>query len=350
METIQLRKERIKWIDCTKGVAILLVILGHTLTGGKLGLPLRGVIYSIHMPLFFIISAATYHASKSGSQYLHNMRSAAKHLLIPALGLFLFELIYNTLWQSPASALQGDYWINQLLRLLWASGTTFTLAGRSIVRVGLWWFLVALFVGRSIFDVIQWKLSGWKVPLICAVISVIGVLIGQFQRLPFSLDIALAIQPFFYIGFNLKKVDFSKHVARNLLLFGAVWLFTLWLTFPNFYTMTYLELAARRYPLYPICFICSLAGTLLVCQICFFATTKFKTLTRPLCFIGMQSLVLMVIHSADELLRNLWNVEASQFVSAALRIGIDLLLLALWMLSVSFFKKFRAYIKKKNTV
>lgn len=41
---------RIEWIDIAKGIGILLVILGHTIA-----LKYSKVLYTFHMPLFFII-------------------------------------------------------------------------------------------------------------------------------------------------------------------------------------------------------------------------------------------------------------------------------------------------------
>ena len=45
-------KQRISWIDVTKGIAIYLVILGHSL----IGLKVNDYIFAFHMPLFFIAS------------------------------------------------------------------------------------------------------------------------------------------------------------------------------------------------------------------------------------------------------------------------------------------------------
>ena len=47
--TETLPKKRIAYIDVAKGIGILLMILGHTMTSGW-G---KDVIYSFHMPLFF---------------------------------------------------------------------------------------------------------------------------------------------------------------------------------------------------------------------------------------------------------------------------------------------------------
>lgn len=42
-------KQRIGWIDVTKGIAILLVILGHSLVGLKI----NDYIFAFHMPGIF---------------------------------------------------------------------------------------------------------------------------------------------------------------------------------------------------------------------------------------------------------------------------------------------------------
>lgn len=58
-------KDRLPWIDITKGIAIILVVLGHVVTSfynsgllndSKLFELVYNFIYSFHMPLFFFIS------------------------------------------------------------------------------------------------------------------------------------------------------------------------------------------------------------------------------------------------------------------------------------------------------
>lgn len=52
--------QREKWIDVVRGGAILLVVIGHS------GCPeiLYNLIYSFHMPLFFVISGYLYNYDK----------------------------------------------------------------------------------------------------------------------------------------------------------------------------------------------------------------------------------------------------------------------------------------------
>lgn len=47
---LQSRAERIAWVDGLRGIAILLVVLGHV------NPPFKKIIYGFHMALFFIIS------------------------------------------------------------------------------------------------------------------------------------------------------------------------------------------------------------------------------------------------------------------------------------------------------
>ena len=51
---------RIDWIDLTKGIAIFLMVCGHT----SIPLSISNWIWSFHMPLFFIISGILFNATK----------------------------------------------------------------------------------------------------------------------------------------------------------------------------------------------------------------------------------------------------------------------------------------------
>lgn len=68
---MSLSKERIKWIDCVKGIAIILVIIGHSISISLV----RGLIFSFHMPLFFILSSMTFKCSKDINEYKIKQKS-----------------------------------------------------------------------------------------------------------------------------------------------------------------------------------------------------------------------------------------------------------------------------------
>ena len=89
--------KRIDWIDYSKGIAILLVIFGHTISSGgsQLEQALRGSIFSFHMPLFFILSCITFKLSTEDSQFMKKTEKACEHLVFTALFLYGLRLLIN---------------------------------------------------------------------------------------------------------------------------------------------------------------------------------------------------------------------------------------------------------------
>lgn len=83
-------KERILWIDVARGIAILLVVLGHCI--GNLYNPGNRFILAFHMPLFFFLSGMCISESViSANNYLVKK---VKTLLVPqaVLGILNFTL------------------------------------------------------------------------------------------------------------------------------------------------------------------------------------------------------------------------------------------------------------------
>lgn len=54
MSEVVRRGGRIEWLDSARGIAIILVVLGHCI--GYIDDPLNKVILSFHMPAFFFLS------------------------------------------------------------------------------------------------------------------------------------------------------------------------------------------------------------------------------------------------------------------------------------------------------
>lgn len=57
-----LSRERVHYIDVARGIAIILMVLGHILEVETIG---RELVFSFHMPLFLIVSG--YFFSDKGS-------------------------------------------------------------------------------------------------------------------------------------------------------------------------------------------------------------------------------------------------------------------------------------------
>lgn len=90
MNIFYINPNRIDWIDVAKGIAILLVIIGHTV---QFGSATRNVIFSFHMPLFFILSGYTFRLVDDFPAFLQRLKKLIRHLIYPSLivsGLDIF--------------------------------------------------------------------------------------------------------------------------------------------------------------------------------------------------------------------------------------------------------------------
>lgn len=73
-------KQHAIWIDILKGVAIILVVVGHNATQN-----ITDFIFCFHMPLFFLLSGFTF-SPKPIKQYIHK---STKRLLVPYIFFFV---------------------------------------------------------------------------------------------------------------------------------------------------------------------------------------------------------------------------------------------------------------------
>ncbi len=316
-------KERIDWVDCARGIAILAVIVGHGVDGIW-----RAMIFSFHMPLFFLLSGRTSRASKDRKEWMKKIKKAWRQLIIPAIVVYLLRTGVS-IWQDVNLLGDASYWKGVLCTFFFASGVEIgnsgIFGGIAVEAMGIPWFFFALFFGRSLYDYFHLACSKRQLLLLCGATSVVGVVLGMVQWLPFSLDIALAVQPFFYLGDWLKGVEIEKGSWKLLIVFGVVWLSTLALEYPDWSQWTYLELAWRRYPLYPLCYVTAAAGSLFCCEVSVFLV-KLGDVVRPLLFLGKNSLIMLCIHIMDYLWHPLCYGGGPALFSLFLKLCVDSLI------------------------
>lgn len=334
MENI--KKNRIDWIDLTKGLAILLVIIGHSTLIGTPESIVRGIIFSVHMPLFFMLSSITFQYSSTFEQFLLKIKKSARHLLIPILFVWCFLIVYEVI-TSPDTSLNLSYFKLKIYTLFFTSGVDIMYADMIIPAIGIPWFFMALFIGRTIFDYIQMTFHPNQLPIICSLVTLCGVLCGCVLWLPFSLDISFATVLFFFAGYKLKSYDMTKHSFCNSLLrivfYLILWLFTLWLTFPNPDNWTYLEFACRRYHTFPVCYMTAFFGTMFFIELSHLLS-KAKPLSTPIIYIGKNSMYLLLVHCLDTIFSKYFANYPNQFIQALARVICNLIIFAIVMLII----------------
>ena len=311
------------WIDCARGIAILLVIVGHTISG-----VLSGAIYSFHMPLFFIFSGITSKFSSTNKAFVAKTERSFKHLMGPFFLIYVIQTIIYLL-RHLSNIFQDrsfltDYQYQMILSGIFSSGVSISVLNATVLYVGVIWFFPALFFRKTLFDYLHLKLKTKQLLLYCLLFSILGILIGQIQPLPFSFDIVLAILPLFYIGSH-----FDNFRIKKSLLYSFLW--GLFLIITYVLGKCTLELAPRRYPAYPLCFITAVLGTLMVSEFSVICC-NYRLLSSPLQYIGENSLYLLCIHTLEwDYLTKLWQIHSNQYICTIIRVILALILFFIFM-------------------
>lgn len=208
------QKKRIDWIDTCKGIAIMLVILGHCITRmGSTGIEgiINLLIYSFHMPLFFFISGMNLKLEYSFKEFLIKR---IKGILFPAY-IFVFILLTYKLFDT-----HGAYGKN------FNAYHMFLMTNNSIV--GEYWFLSALFIGEMFCFAILKSVKNTK--LIIGV-SLLSAFIGITEKiffdlpLPFYMEVGAVSVFFIVMGYLYKKkTNNSQAKWKEIILVGILFL------------------------------------------------------------------------------------------------------------------------------
>lgn len=306
-------RKRILWVDCAKGIAMLLVIVGHTVSYPFV----HGSVYSFHMPLFFLLSGYTSTFSKNKREVVARIKKLFFSLIVPAYILYASVFLFDGMYKL--------YPLKQIiLSMLYTNGVPYgDQLSFFIPPFGITWFLVALFFLRSLYDAVHYLTKGRNMLLISAEISIIGVFIGRFVYLPFSLDVVLSMFLFYHMGNMLKNVNIEK---RSALMAAAS--FLVWITaflFIFFTAHTYLNVACRRYPLFPLSFLTAFSG----CMTVIFASAalqKINAVFKLLCFIGKNTMCLFAVHALDSLWGSFYYDILKNIIDNAIiiRLAVDI--------------------------
>lgn len=315
-----MNSRRIDWIDLLRGGGMFLVIVGHTLQNDFV----RAIIYSFHMPLFFALSGFCQNYC-SRERIKGKILNNAKKLVLPAIIVYMVRLL-TKFYSFQKSSNNVSATILEIVKtLFWFSGSDVIILGEKVSGIGIVWFLMVLFLSLVIFYIVQLYLPQNQT-IVYFVLATIGVVISKIIYLPVSLDIALAVLPFIWLGHEAaaqRKVLLKPSIAGvSSVLYGVGFIICLSMK------KSYLELAARRYPLYPMCFITACGAILFLFSVAKKLEEKFNRTccVRILKFYGRNSLTLFTIHAMDYLWDNLYTTINSLGLEVLVRVLLDALI------------------------
>lgn len=188
-------KQRLEYIDSAKAIAIILVIIGHCHWLGAVP-KLGSLIYTFHMPLFFIVSG--FFLKPLSIQ--EALKKYSKAYLWPYLmiGVFilLIGIIKNVVHGEPFYALVP---LN-VVKILWGSNYESDIIFGNIPHIGPSWFLLALFVG-CLFYTILMKISNRLHQVILLLLGVsFSLCSAKLMKMPFSIQGGVICTIYLYIG------------------------------------------------------------------------------------------------------------------------------------------------------
>lgn len=309
-------KERLKWVDFLKGIAIILVIIGHTLSPDSIG---RMIINTFHMPLFFVLSGYTHSSPINWENFKNRIKSNIKRLLIPAYLIYaLYQLCVAFMYKNPLKL--GQY----MLSAFFASGIDISINRMKINAFGMPWFLVVLFLLRISFDAVRFLKKQVLELVLVYFVSLVGMSIGaKSLYLPFSFDLVMVSLIFYYFGWLFNKINF-----HNLSVIKICISLTVYLSIVIYLNQNHLKfgLATRQYPLGWICLMMALVASF--CLMTIASNLKYKsTIGNIISMIGRNSMSLFVIHAFDFLYYpTLKNVCGGNDMALIPRVIIDLTL------------------------
>lgn len=325
--------KRVQWVDIAKGISIALVIIGHTLLNDDI---LRKLIFSFHMPVFFILAGYTFRV-KPNKEVL---ASSAKRLLVPYCLIFIAR---TTIRMLKSETIGANQLLSSGLSMLFASGVE--IAPLNAPAAGMIWFLVSLFCARvtlnaltSMFDrrgvSLQWQFLFWLA------FAFVGIVLGDpFGTIPALASVGVPNHVFLPLNYDVTMV------ACLLMFIGYVWrshgldeLLAKWWTLPIAIALwlialqfSYLEFAARRYYMWPFALLGAVSGSYIVFWISRFTEGYLKFLAKPLVWMGVNSMLLFCIHAFDmyfapwQSLPLLTGVSHALLIAGFIRLAIDLI-------------------------
>jgi len=192
-------EKRLDYLDVAKGIAILLVILGHCCVTfdperglGMIVNPWLKTIYSFHMPLFFV-AAGIVSRPRNDIAWVTALRKDFVSLLVPYA---IFALIY-----MPFS-------LTNIGRMLYGTTQMIRPAGSPCTHL---WFLPCLFVARQLmFLVFNLSMKARRGTLVCLASAVVAFVAGLLlptlkQGYPLGCNTALVAVGFMLVGHVIRE-------------------------------------------------------------------------------------------------------------------------------------------------
>ena len=317
-------KKRIYWLDIAKGIAIICTIIGHI---APFGGNVRNLIFSFHMPLFFILAGYTIKQIPF-EKFCSAILKDFKRLVIPVFIIKVVQFVLEILFCHAEIKKCGK---TILLSILWGNGCGYW----KFPGIGVVWFLLALFFAKFLFRLCLNLIDKYRFIFFLSLAFIFSVF-GKILWLPQNFDLLFPAMLFMYSGYIFKnEINEESKVIKVM---GIV-SFIFW-TYMAWNKGIYIELATRSYPLSMVSILIALCGSLCIIQ--FSKAIESMKISKSLVFLGQYSLDLLCVHQLDGYFSFLWKFIAfsenslffriNPYMQALFHVIIDVAIMIIWVL------------------
>ncbi len=217
--------KRLKYIDIARGIAMFIIVFGHTISATSAhSYAIYRILFFINVPIFFVLSGYMFRV-KEGESFWKFVRNKFLRIMLPyffwaLLFLVPYFIFGKDIINQFSQESSFDIW-TQIGNVFYGNGVN-----NALKQNGPLWFLPALFMTEVLFYYVIYSVKNKKMEVITFVATlIIGFLCTLFVEkiyLPWGLNSALTIGSFFYFGYLLKEwqiLDRLKTEYNNICLF-----------------------------------------------------------------------------------------------------------------------------------
>ncbi len=272
------------WLDMGKGLGMILVVAGHSLS------PYRSVYYLFHVVYFMMLSGFLYHSDTPFGKYLWKKITT---LYIPFVGWNFIIMLIRDVYAFVISDYPLSVFLKSRASHYYLTLLTFYKDGSYL---GAIWFLGALFLISVVYKLVDMIVPKFRFrQLVILIIFGIPAVVGMFYPLPYLQTRTLICALFFAIGQVLRlHWNYLKRFAK--LSFGIL-LLTMTCILSNFTTAA---LGTNNYERPGLFLISAFIGSF--SMICFVVSLDnnrfalFVPLKKLLTFLGKHSKEILIWH------------------------------------------------------
>ena len=201
-------KRRINYIDFLRGIAIILVVIGHVCQS-----LLKTWIYSFHIPLFFFISGVLLSENKKWQQldFKTFLKNKALSFIYPYFTFSILSIIYRCIFENKS-----------ILIMLFQ---VFTFDG--IITL---WYLPCLFIGEVLFFLFYKNIRKLNIKLFVIVLFIVITTVFSLTNFQYNRNLkslfyflriinifnrSLIAFIFIYIGYNVNRIFNMNYIKRK---------------------------------------------------------------------------------------------------------------------------------------